>query len=88
MMPTILGGLLRIRAVGTASFGVLVLPPSLGLAGRVVGCYSHLSKTPSGTKAQVEALVDRSLTTVLSMRGTWCSSRTSKSFSSFYAWSR
>jgi hypothetical protein len=86
--PTILGGLHRIRAAGTASLKVLVSPPLLNLAGRAVGCCSHLSKTPYGTRVQVEAFVDRSSATAFSIRGMWCRSRTSKSFSSFRAWSR
>jgi hypothetical protein len=60
MMPMILGRLHGIRAAGTASFEVLVSPPLPGSAGRAVGSCSHLSKTPSGTRAQVEAFVDRS----------------------------
>jgi hypothetical protein len=47
--PMKLGGLHRIRAVGSASFEVLVSPPSPSLAGRAVGCYNWLSKIPSGT---------------------------------------
>jgi hypothetical protein len=83
MVHTILGGLHGSKVVRTTSFEVLVLPPSPGSAGRVVGCSSLLSKTPSETRAQVEAFVDKSLGTALSMQGTWCKSRTSKSFSSF-----
>jgi hypothetical protein len=60
MMPMILGRLHGIRAAGTASFEVLVSPPLPGSADRAVGSCSHLSKTPSGTGAQVEAFVDRS----------------------------
>jgi hypothetical protein len=51
-----LGGLHGSR---TASFEVLVSPPSLGLAAQPVGCCSCLSSTPSGTGAEVEALADR-----------------------------
>jgi hypothetical protein len=58
--PTILGGLHGIRAARTASLEVLVSPPLPGSAGKVVGCCSHLSKTPSRMGAQVEAFVDRS----------------------------
>jgi hypothetical protein len=64
--PTILGGLHGIRAAGTASLEVLVSPPLPGLAGRAIGCCSRLSKMPSGTRAQVEAFVDRSSTTAIS----------------------
>jgi hypothetical protein len=88
MMPTTLGGLHGTRTVGTASFEVLVLPPSLGSATRVVGCYNHLSSTPSGTRVEVEALVDMSSDTAFSARGMCHRSRTSKSFSSLHAWSR
>jgi hypothetical protein len=83
-----LGGLHGTRTTGTASFKVLVSPPSLGLAARAVGCYSHLSSTPSGTRAEVEALVDRSSAIAFSVRGMCCRSRTSKSFSSLRMWSR
>jgi hypothetical protein len=55
--PTILGGLHAIRVTGTASFEVLVLPPSPGLVGQVVVHCRRLSKTPYGTGAQVEAFV-------------------------------
>jgi hypothetical protein len=78
--PTILGEHHGIRATETASFEVLVSPPLSDSAGRAVGCYSRLSKIPSGTGAQVEAFVDRSLATAFSTRGMWCRSRTSKSF--------
>jgi hypothetical protein len=87
-MPTILGGIHGIRAVGTTNVEVLVSPPLPGLAGWAVGCCSHLSKMPSGTGAQVEAFVDRSSATAFSARGMWCRSRTLKSFSSFRRWSR
>jgi hypothetical protein len=63
MMPTILGELHGIRAT---RFKVLVSPPSPGSAGQVVGCCSRLSKIPSGTRAQVEAFIDRSLATAFS----------------------
>jgi hypothetical protein len=66
--PMILDGLHGTR---TASFEVLVSPPSLRSAARVVGCHSHLSNTPSGTGAEVEALVDRSSVTAFSTRGMW-----------------
>jgi hypothetical protein len=39
-MPATLGGLRVARTVGTASFEVLVSPPSLGLAARAVGCHT------------------------------------------------
>jgi hypothetical protein len=82
-MPTILGGLHENRAAETASFEVLISPPSPSLPSRVVGRGSLLSNTPSGTGAHVEAFVDRSSATALFARGTCCRSRTSKSFSSF-----
>jgi hypothetical protein len=85
--PTILGGLQENKATGTASFEVLVSSPSPGLAGRAVGCCSHCLKTPSGTGAHVEAFVDSSSVTALLAQGTCCRSKTSKSFSSFFAWS-
>jgi hypothetical protein len=78
--PTILGGLHENRVTRTASFEVLVSPPSLSSASQVVGHGSLLSKTPSGTGAHVEAFVDRSSTTVWFARGTCCSSKISKSF--------
>jgi hypothetical protein len=87
-MPTILGGLHGIRAIGTANFKVLISPRSPGLAGRAVGCCNRLSKIPLGTGAQVEAFVDKSSSTTCSTRGMECRSRTSKSFSSFQTWSR
>jgi hypothetical protein len=87
-MPRILGGLHKNRVIGAASFEVLASPQSPSSAGRAVGHGSLLLKTPSGTGAQVEAFVDRSTTTALSARGTWCRSKTSKSFSIFYARSR
>jgi hypothetical protein len=86
--PMILGRLQINRAIGTASFEVLVSFPSPGLAGRAVDRYSYCSKTPLGTRAHVEAFVGSSLVTVLLLRGICCRSRTSKSFSSFYEWSR
>jgi hypothetical protein len=70
-------------ATRTASFEVLVSPPSPSSAGWAVGLNSHLSKTPSGTGAQVDALTKRSSAAKLSARGTCCSSRAVKSFSSF-----
>jgi hypothetical protein len=78
--PTILGGLHGIRTVRTASFEVLVSPPLPSSTGRAIGLYSWISQTPSGTRAQVEAFVDRSSAIALSVRGMWCRSRTSKSF--------
>jgi hypothetical protein len=86
-MPMTLGGLHGSRTVGTASFEVLVSPPSLGLATQAVGYCSLLSNTPSGTGAEVEALADRSSATAFSARGMCYKSRTSKSFSSLRAWS-
>jgi hypothetical protein len=87
-MPTSLGGHHGIRATGTASFEVLVSPPSPGSVGRAIGYCSRLSKIPSRAGAQVEAFVDRSSVTAFSARGIWWSSRTSKSFSRFWTWSR
>jgi hypothetical protein len=78
--PTILGGLYGIRATRTASFEVLVSPPPPGSTARAIGCRSRLSKTPSGTGAKVEVIVDKPSATVLSARGMWCRSMTSKSF--------
>jgi hypothetical protein len=66
-MHTILSGLHENRAIGTTSFEVLVSPPSPGSIGRDVGHSSLLSKTPSGTGAEVEAFVDRSSVTALSV---------------------
>jgi hypothetical protein len=86
--PTILDGLHGIMTAGTASFEVLASPPSLGLAAQAVGYHSHLSNTPSGTGAKVEALVDRSSAIAFSVQGMCYRSRTSKSFSSLRAWSR
>jgi hypothetical protein len=80
MTPMTLGRLHGIRATGTASLEVLVSPPLPGSAGQAIGCCSHLSKMPFGTRAQVEAFVDRSSATAFSTRGMWCRSRTSKSF--------
>jgi hypothetical protein len=71
-MPMILGGLHGIRAVETASFEVLVSPPSPGSAGRTIGCCNCLSKIPSRTGAQVEAFVDISSATAFSARGMRC----------------
>jgi hypothetical protein len=87
-MPTTLGGLHGSRTAETASFEVLVSPPSLRLAAHVVGYHSLLSSTQSGTGAEVEALADRSSATAFSARGMCCKSRTSKSFSNLRAWSR
>jgi hypothetical protein len=86
--PTILDEHHGIRATGTASFEVLVSPPSPDSASWAIGCRSHLSKIPSRTGAEVEAFVDRSSATAFSTRGMWCRSRTSKSFSSFWKWRR
>jgi hypothetical protein len=58
--PMILGRLQEHRAVGTASFEVLVLPPLLSSTGWVVGHCSRHSKTPSCTGAHVEAFIARS----------------------------
>jgi hypothetical protein len=66
MTPMILDGLHRIRAVGIASLEVLVSLPLPGSAGRADGCCNRLSKTPSGTRVQVETFVDRSLATAFS----------------------
>jgi hypothetical protein len=65
-MPRTLGGLHGSRTAGTTSLEVLVSPPSLGLAAQDVRCRSHLSSTPSGTGAEVEALADKSSTTAFS----------------------
>jgi hypothetical protein len=59
-MPTTLGGLHGTRIARTTNFEVLVSPPSLGLTAQAVGYRSHLSSTPPGTGAKVEALVDKS----------------------------
>jgi hypothetical protein len=72
MMPTILGGLQVNRAAGTASFKVLVSPPSPGSVGGAVGHCSRRSKTPSGTGAHVEAFVDSSSATALLAWGICC----------------
>jgi hypothetical protein len=69
MMVVTLDGLHVARTAGTASFMVLVSPPSLGLAVPAIGCRSHLSNTPSGTGAEVEALVDRLFAIAFSTRG-------------------
>jgi hypothetical protein len=87
-MPMILGRLQKNRAVGTASFEVLVSPPLPDSAGWAIGRCILCSKTPSDTGAHVEAFVDSSSTTALLARGTCCRSRISKCFSSFCAWSR
>jgi hypothetical protein len=83
--PMTLGGLHGTR---TASFEVLVSPPSLGLAAQAVGCHSRLSSTPSRTGAEVEALVDRLSAIAFSVQGMCYRSSTSKSFSSLRMWSR
>jgi hypothetical protein len=64
-MPMILDGLHGIRAVGTASFGVQVSPPLPDSVGRVVGHCSFRSKTPSGTRAHMDAFVHSSSTIAL-----------------------
>jgi hypothetical protein len=87
-MPTTLGGLHGSRTTGTASFEVLVSPPSLGLAAQAVGYRNLLFSTPSGTGAEVEALADRSSATAFSTWGMCYKSRTSKSFFGLHAWSR
>jgi hypothetical protein len=86
-MPRTLGGLNGTRTVGTASFEVPVSPPSLGLVAQAIGCHSHLSSTPFGTGAEVEALADKSSATTFSARGMCCRSRISKSFPSLCTWS-
>jgi hypothetical protein len=73
---------------GTASFEVLVSSPSPGSAGWAVGLSSRLSKTPSGTGAQVDALVESSSVAELLARETCFSSKAVKSFSSFLTWRR
>jgi hypothetical protein len=64
------------------------ITPSLGLAAQAVGYRSLLSSTPTGTGAEVEALVDRSSATAFSAWGMCCKFKTSKSISSLRAWSR
>jgi hypothetical protein len=88
MTPRTLGRLHGSRTTGTASFEVLVKPPSLGLVAQAVGCRNLLSSNPSGIGAKVEALADRSSATLFSARGMSYKSRTSKSFSSLRACSR
>jgi hypothetical protein len=66
VIPTTLGGLHGTR---TASFEVLVSPPSLGLATQAVGYRNRLSGTTSGTGAEVEALFDMSSIIAFSPRG-------------------
>jgi hypothetical protein len=66
-MLTITGGLHVNRAARTASFEVLVSPPSPGWAGQVVGHSNLLSMTPSGTGAKVEDFVNTSSMTALSV---------------------
>jgi hypothetical protein len=73
-MPMILDGLHGIRAVGTASFRVLISPPSSGLVGRAIGHCSFCSKTPSGTRAHIRAFAESSSVTALLERGTCCRS--------------
>jgi hypothetical protein len=87
-MPRTLGGLHDSRTAGTASFEVLVSPPSLWLAAQAISCRSRLSSTPSRTGAEVEALADRSLATTFFAWGMCYKSRASKSFSSLRVWSR
>jgi hypothetical protein len=84
----VLGGFCRCNATETASFEVLVSPPSPSSTGWVVGLSSRLSKTPSGTGAQVDALMESSSAAELLARGTCCSSRAVKSFSSLLTWRR
>jgi hypothetical protein len=86
--PTILGGLHGSRTAGTASFEVLVSPPSLGLAAQAVRCRSLLSSTPFGTGAEVEALADMSSAIAFSAQGMCYKSKSSESFSSLRAWNR
>jgi hypothetical protein len=62
---------------------VLDSPPSPSSVGWAVGLSSRLSKMPSGTGAQVDALTKRSSAAELLARGTCCSYRAVKSFSSF-----
>jgi hypothetical protein len=62
----ILDGLHENRITRTTSFEVLVSPPSPGSVGQVVGLNNLFSKDPSGTRAQVEAFIDRSSMTTLS----------------------
>jgi hypothetical protein len=75
-------------ATGTAGFEVLVSPPSPSSVGWAVGLSNRFSKAPLGTGAQVDALWERSSAAELSARGTCCSSRAMKSFSSFFTWRR
>jgi hypothetical protein len=86
--PRTLGGFHGSKIAGTASFEVLVSPPSLGLAAQAVGYHSLLSSTPYKTGAKVEALADRSSVIAFSAWGMCYKSRTSKSFFSLRAWSR
>jgi hypothetical protein len=62
-------------AIGTARFEGLVSPPSPSSVGWAVGLSSRLSKTPSGTGAQVDAFTERSYAAELSAQGTCCSFR-------------
>jgi hypothetical protein len=66
--PIIFGRLKINRVTGTAGFEVLVSPASLHSVGRAVGHCSHCSKTPSSTRAHVEAFVDSSSATLLLAR--------------------
>jgi hypothetical protein len=75
---TTFGGFCRWYTTGTASFEVLVSPPSPGSVGWAVGLSSRLSKTPSGTGVQFDALMESSSATELLARGTCCSSRAVK----------
>ena len=88
VVHTTLGRLHGWIATGIASFEVLDRSPSPSSAGWVVGFSSRLSKTPLGTGAQVDALMERSSAAELNSRGTCCSSKASKSFSSFLTWMR
>jgi hypothetical protein len=86
--PRTLAGLHGSKTAETASFEVLVSPPSLGLAAQAVGYRTLVSSTSSGTGAEVEALADRSSATAFFAREMCYKSRTSKSFSSLRTWSR
>jgi hypothetical protein len=65
MTPMILGGLQENMATRTTSFEMVVSSPSPGSVGRIVGHYSHCSKTHSGTRAHMKAFVDSSLVIAL-----------------------
>jgi hypothetical protein len=58
VVHTVFGGFWD--ATRTASFEVLVSPPSLSSAGWALGLSSRLSKMPLGTGAQVDAFMERS----------------------------